>query len=261
MPPTEADAALLEVQGVDVRFGGLQALSGVDLRVPAGAVTGLIGPNGAGKTTLFNVICGLQEATSGRVVLDGEDISATRAHSRARKGVARTFQRLEVFGSLTARENILVAAEVRRRWSRDGSAPGAVADEILDLVGLRAVADEQVDAMPTGLARLVELGRALATRPRVLLLDEPSSGLDESESDQFGTLLTRLADRGLGVLLVEHDVELVMAVSSRIYVLDFGRMLAVGTPAEVQADPAVRAAYLGVADGEAGELAGVLADR
>ena len=250
---------LLEVSGVDVRFGGLQALGDVDLSVDAGRVTGLIGPNGAGKTTLFNVICGLQEPHAGRVALDGRDISRVKAHGRARLGIARTFQRLEVFGSLTARENVLVAAEVRRRWSRDRSNPGAAADEILDVVGLTAVADEQVDAMPTGLARLVELGRALATRPRVLLLDEPSSGLDESESDDFGRLLTRLAADGLAVLLVEHDVELVMQVCSRIFVLDFGRILASGTPSDIQHNEAVRAAYLGVGEEAGEELAGVTA--
>ena len=240
--------ALLEVSGVDVRFGGVHALRGVDLSVEDRSVTGLIGPNGAGKTTLFNVVCGLQEPHSGTVVLDGKDIGGKKAHQRARLGIARTFQRLEVFGSLSARANILVAAEVRRRATRDGSDPRAVADAILELVGLTTVAEEQVDAMPTGLARLVELGRALATRPRVLLLDEPSSGLDESESESFGQLLTNLAADGLGVLLVEHDIDLVMAVCSRIHVLDFGQILAVGTPQEIQRNDAVRAAYLGVGD-------------
>ena len=141
-----------------------------------------------------------------------------------------------------------MAAEVRRRYARDGTDPGATTEEILDLVGLRAVADEQVDAMPTGLARLVELGRALATRPRLLLLDEPSSGLDESESADFGRLLLRLAAGGTGILLVEHDIDLVMATCSTIFVLDFGAILASGPPAEIQRDEAVRAAYLGVGD-------------
>ena len=242
--------AVLEVQGVDVRFGGVHALRGVDLAVEPGAVTGLIGPNGAGKTTLFNVVCGLQEPHSGRVHLDRADISTKKAHQRARLGIARTFQRLEVFGSLTARQNILVAAEVRRRWSRDGSDTRETTDRILDLVGLTAVADDQVDAMPTGLARLVELGRALATKPRVLLLDEPSSGLDESESEEFGHLLLRLTAEGPGVLLVEHDIDLVMRVCSNIFVLDFGQILAVGPPAEIQTNEAVRAAYLGVEETE-----------
>lgn len=240
--------SLLQVENVAVRFGGLQALRGVDLQAEAGKVTGLIGPNGAGKTTLFNVICGYQQATSGRVTFDGRDVSGMAPHRRARLGIARTFQRLETFGSLTARDNIRVAAEVRRRYSRQRIDIEADTDEILDLVGLRAVANEPVDAMPTGLARLVELGRALATHPRLLLLDEPSSGLDESESDAFGRLLSKLAETGTGVLLVEHDIDLVMAACSQIFVLDFGAILAAGAPAEIQRNEAVRAAYLGVGD-------------
>jgi branched-chain amino acid transport system ATP-binding protein len=238
--------ALLEVIGANVRFGGNVAVRDVDLQVEAGEITGLIGPNGAGKTTTFNVITGLQETVSGRVVLDGRDLTGTKAHVRARAGIARTFQRLEVFGSLTARENILTAAEIRRSWSRDRSIdPTAATDALLDRVGIRAVADERVDAMPTGLARLVELARALATRPKVLLLDEPASGLDETESDAFARLLLELADEGMAILLVEHDVQLVMRVCTRIHVLDFGAILAVGTPDEIQGDQMVLDAYLG----------------
>jgi len=240
--------ARLEVTGVEVRFGGVAALRGVDLAVDAGGVTGLIGPNGAGKTTLFNVVTGLQKAHAGQVVLDGEPIGHLPPHRRARLGIARTFQRLEIFGSLTVRENILVAAEIRRRWARDGSNPRRVAEEVLYEVGLRDVARERCDTLPTGLARLVEVGRALATRPSVLLLDEPSSGLDERETDELGALLCRLAERGMAVLLVEHDVDLVMSTCRCIHVLDFGQILAVGTPAEIQANPAVRAAYLGTED-------------
>ncbi len=237
---------LLEVRGANVRFGGHHAVRDVDLDVDAGMVTGLIGPNGAGKTTTFNLITGLQETTGGRVVLDGEDITGLRAHQRARRGIARTFQRLEVFGSLTARENILTAAEIRRSWAHDRSIdPVADTERLVDLVGIRAVANERVDAMPTGLARLVELGRALATHPKVLLLDEPASGLDESESDTFAELLLELADEGMAVLVVEHDVQLVMRVCSWIHVLDFGAILAVGSPDDIQANPAVLEAYLG----------------
>lgn len=238
--------ALLEVRGANVRFGGHAAVRDVDLDCDAGAVTGLIGPNGAGKTTTFNVITGLQETVSGKVTLDGRDITRTKAHRRARQGIARTFQRLEVFGSLTARENVLTAAEIRRSWARDRHAdPPAEADEILERVGIGAVAGERVDALPTGLARLVELGRALATRPRVLLLDEPASGLDEAESDAFAGLLGELAEGGMAVLLVEHDVQLVMRVCRTIHVLDFGAVLAVGTPEEIQDNPLVLDAYLG----------------
>ena len=238
--------ALLEVRGATVRFGGHVAVNDVDLDVDAGSITGLIGPNGAGKTTLFNVITGLQDTVSGRVRLDGADVTDAKAHLRARRGVARTFQRLEVFGSLTARENIQTAAEIRRSWSRDRRV--SVHDEVerlVDLVGIRAVADERVDAMPTGLARLVELGRALATRPKILLLDEPASGLDEGESESFAELLLELADAGIGILLVEHDVQLVMKVCAMINVLDFGSIIATGSPAQIQQNQAVLDAYLG----------------
>ncbi len=246
--------ARLDVAGVDVRFGGVVALRGVDLCVEPGSVTGLIGPNGAGKTTLFNVVTGLQKAQAGSVRLDGQEIRALPPHRRARLGIARPFQRLEVFGSLTVRENILVAAEIRRRWSRDGSNPRKVADEVITEVGLAPMARVSCDTLPTGMARLVEVGRALATRPSVLLLDEPSSGLDEQETDELGALLSRLADQGMAVLLVEHDVELVMSVCRRVHVLDFGRILAVGTPAEIQADADVRAAYLGTEESPADAL-------
>ena len=243
---------LLAVEGVSVRFGGLLAVDDVSLDASPGYVTGLIGPNGAGKTTLFNVITGLQEPDGGRVVLDGTDVTGARTHRRARLGLARTFQRLEVFGSLTTRDNVLVAAEIRKRWSRDGSDPRQVAEALIDRCGVRHVAGERVDALPTGLARLVELARALATRPRVLLLDEPGSGLDSQETEAFGELLVDLAGEGLAILLVEHDVELVMRVCRVIHVLDFGRKIAAGTPAEIQADPVVQAAYLG--EGDAPEL-------
>jgi len=238
--------ALLDVRQVSVSFGGLQALSEVSIDVQVGHVTGLIGPNGAGKTTLFNVVTGLLGPNSGRVELDGRDITRRKPHQRARLGIGRTFQRLETFGSLTARENVLVAAEMRRGWSHDRKrSPSVIADEILERVGLQAVAGDRVDRLPTGTARLVELGRALATQPRVLLLDEPSAGLNESETATLGTLLREVAGSGLGVLLVEHDMSFVMGTCERIHVLDFGRIISVGTPTEVQGDDTVRAAYLG----------------
>jgi branched-chain amino acid transport system ATP-binding protein len=237
--------SLLEVVDVSVSFGGVRALSSVDLQAEPGRVTGLIGPNGAGKTTLFNVVCGLQPADEGRVVVDGTDVSRLAPHKRARLGLARTFQRLEVFGSMSARDNIRVAADVRRKWAKDAPPSAETAEHLLDRVGLRHVADERVDSLPTGLARLVEVGRALAGEPRLLLLDEPSSGLSEEETEAFATLLVGLAGEGLGILLVEHDVELVMRVCSRIHVLDFGRIIASGSPEQVQQDRAVQEAYLG----------------
>jgi branched-chain amino acid transport system ATP-binding protein len=241
---------LLDVEELSVRFGGVAALELVDLDVAAGGATGLIGPNGAGKTTLFNAVCGLQAIEHGRVQLDGEDITGLKASKRARMGIARTFQRLELFGSMSARDNIRVAAEVHRSYSRrlgraHDTAPDERAEELLDRVGLRVVADERVDVLPTGLARLVEVGRALAGCPKLLLLDEPSSGLSEDETVEFAGLLESLASEGLGILLVEHDVDLVMRVCERIHVLDFGQVIASGTPDEVRADALVQAAYLG----------------
>jgi branched-chain amino acid transport system ATP-binding protein len=231
----------LSVEGITVRFGGVIAVDDVALSATAGVVTGLIGPNGAGKTTLWNVVTGLQRPDAGRVLLDDADISSLRAHERARLGIGRTFQRLEIFGSLSVRDNLLVAAEAAHL-----DAPHDVVDSVLDRVGLARLAGARAADLPTGTARLVELGRALAARPKVLLLDEPSSGLNEDESERFGDLLLGLAGEGLAVLLVEHDMDLVMRVCAYIHVLDFGRVIARGTPGEVRADERVQAAYLGV---------------
>jgi branched-chain amino acid transport system ATP-binding protein len=243
--------ALLETHDVTVRFGGNVALNDVSLDAHPGIVTGLIGPNGAGKTTLFNVITGLLPPTHGKVVLDGRDLSGLPPHKRARRGMARTFQRLELFTSLTVRENIQVAAEIRNGWDRLHRINAAAETErIIELVGLTAVADRDVSDIPTGTARVVELGRALMTRPRVLLLDEPASGQTEQETENFGRLLQRLAhEDGLTVVLVEHDMSLVMAVCDHIHVLDFGRIVARGAPDEIRRNQAVLDAYLG-AEGE-----------
>ena len=238
-------SSILSTQDVVVRFGVLQAVSQASIEVIEGRVTGLIGPNGAGKTTLFNVITGLQEPTAGKVFFDGKDITNKNPFKRARMGIARTFQKLEVFGSLSARENILVAAEQRKTWDRSGFDPNQVCDEILEKVGLSDVSEFMVGTLPTGTARLVELARALASNPKVLLLDEPSSGLNEEETEEMASLLRKLVDEGLGVLLVEHDMSFVMGTCQFIHVLDFGTIIATGTPAEVQANAQVQAAYLG----------------
>jgi len=241
--------ALLEVRGLTVRFGGHNAVTEVDLDVQPGCVTGLIGPNGAGKTTIFNAITGLEQASSGTLTLDHLDISRARPRARSRLGLARTFQHLEVFGTLTVRENVLVAAEIRRRWARDlGSDATDDTEAILDRVGLRHVADLRADTLPTGLARLCELGRALAARPRVLLLDEPASGLSDHETRDFVTLLRTLTADGMAIFLVEHDVELVMDVCAAVHVLNYGTLIAVGTAAEIRRNPAVLDAYLGRPD-------------
>jgi ABC-type branched-subunit amino acid transport system ATPase component len=235
----------LKVEDVSVRFGGVRALSNVNLEVGDDVVTGLIGPNGAGKTTLFNVISGLQRTEHGQVTLGDRNITSMSPRRRARLGVARTFQRLEIFGSMTAKENIQVAAELHRSWSGKKTNPKAVADAILSQLRLTPIANLLAGDLPTGLSRLVELGRALATEPKIMLLDEPSSGLSTEETEVMGDQLVELAGSGIGILLVEHDMELVMRVSRQVWVLETGAIIASGSPAAVQADPAVRLAYLG----------------
>jgi branched-chain amino acid transport system ATP-binding protein len=285
-------APVLTVSEVAVRFGGVAALSAVNLTAMAGAVTGLIGPNGAGKTTLFNVISGLQQPDRGKVLFGRTNLAGISPHRRARMGIARTFQRLELFGTLTAGENVQVGLESAVKWWQwrhvrasfpwrrgplsaggesaaveDPGGPGSLAvttaDRLLAGVGLAGTSRNQASAMPTGSARMVELARALAIGPKLLLLDEPGSGLDDSESEALGTLLTRLAASGMAVLLVEHDMELVMRICDTIHVLDFGEVIASGSPDEVRADPAVQAAYLGAGatSGAAGATAPDRADQ
>ncbi len=246
-PSIWAGAAMsqFEVTGVSVRFGGNMALADVSLTAESGQVVGLIGPNGAGKTTLFNVITGLQPSTEGRVVLGERDITRLSPTKRARLGLARTFQRLELFTMLTVRENIAVAADIHRRWSRAKIDVDVQTAEILERIGLTEVADLRVTALPTGQGRLVEMGRALACDPKVLLLDEPAAGQDDAETERFSALLRQLAGEGVAVILVEHDMKLVMQVCDVIHVLNYGRMLAVGTPDEIRNHDAVREAYLG----------------
>ncbi len=265
--PTDQDVDVLTIEGVAVRFGGVAALSDANLTVKAGSVTGLIGPNGAGKTTLFNVISGLQTPDRGTVLLFDTDITKMKPHRRARLGLARTFQRLELFGTLSAGENVQVGLESSVKWwqwrhvkrsfpwvkkggaADESTGPGSIvvatSDRLLEGVGLAGLGAEQASAMPTGLARMVELARALAMAPKILLLDEPGSGLDDVEAQALGELLTTLAGGGMGVLLVEHDMELVMRICDYIYVLDFGDIIASGTPEEIRKDPMVQAAYLG----------------
>ena len=240
MPPDLSHAATLAVDRVSVHFGGVAALSDVSLRAEAGMVTGLIGPNGAGKTTLFNVITGLQRPNGGSVWLDGIDVTRTRTYKRARLGMARTFQRLELFSTLNAVDNVRVGLEASGRCAASSSAL-----DLLERVGVREEAAAPVSSLPTGSARLVELARALSTDPKVLLLDEPFSGLDEHESAVLGRLLTSLAAEGQAILLVEHDIDLVLQICSIVHVLDFGQVIASGPPDDIRRNPAVQEAYLG----------------
>jgi ABC-type branched-subunit amino acid transport system ATPase component len=249
----------LEARGVVVRFGGLVALDGVDVEAPVGRITGLIGPNGAGKTTMFNVCSGFQRPNDGSVRFDGKDVTGLAPSPRARLGLGRTFQRQELFSSLTVRENLELGVE--SRWvsgdplTQLGFLHGgrsvrkvarSEAASLLDEVGLGAVADRVAAEISTGHGRLLELGRALARDPKILLMDEPSSGLDGRESAEFGQLLVRLiAQRPMGILLVEHDMSLVLNICDWIQVLDFGKPLMSGTPTDVRSSEEVQEAYLG----------------
>ena len=247
-------AGALVAESVTKRFGGLIAVDDLSLRVDPGQIVALIGPNGAGKTTFFNCLTGLLEPDSGRIHLGDADITRWGTARRARAGIGRTFQRLQVFTRMTVAQNLQVAAEaatggviqdlLTRRARHEGDAVGTV-NTVLDRLGLAWCANELAGNLPTGVLRLVELGRALCTAPGVLLLDETASGLDDTETDHLAGVLTGLAGEGVGVLLVEHDVPFVLDVAEMIYVLDFGKVIARGAPDEIAADATVRAAYLG----------------
>ena len=248
--------AVLEASGVSVAFSGIRALDDVSVSVEAGERVGLIGPNGAGKTTLFNCLLGILRPDAGAVTLNGVDVGAWPAHRRARAGMGRTFQRVELFSDTTVREHLLIAERIRNGtgafWKdligrgRPGPDEIAACDDVLELLGIVELADKPIESLSLGQSRLVEAGRALMTGPQVLLLDEPSSGLDRDETQALADTLRAVQDtKGYAVLLVEHDVALVADFTERTYVLDSGSLIAQGPTADVLADPAVRRAYLG----------------
>ncbi len=245
-------ARLLVIEDVTVRYGGLTAVDAVSMHVEAGRVTGLIGPNGAGKTSLVDALTGFAPVSGGRVRLDGNDITRMSAHQRARRDLGRTFQSIELFDDLTVRENLLVGASRARWWSlfRDTLGPTRELASrniawTLDLLGLADVADRLPTQLSQGRRKLVGVGRALAANPRLVLLDEPAAGLDSDESEVFGSHLRALTEHGITVLLVDHDMRLVLSRCDTIWVLEFGRVIASGTPEAIRADPRVIAAYLG----------------
>jgi branched-chain amino acid transport system ATP-binding protein len=239
---------LLSVRNLTRRFGGILALDGVSFDVDEGEVVGLIGLNGAGKTTAFNCISGLHRPDAGEVVFAGRPLTRKAPHRVVRHGIARTFQNVELFRTMSVLDNVLVGTHARLGWGRGHRARQRAA-AVLDYVGLAGLTDRRVDGLPFETQKRVELARALAAAPRLVLLDEPAGGLDHDEVEALARLLRGLhGDRGVTVLVVEHHLNLVMTISDRVYVLDFGRRIAAGTPDEVRGDSAVIEAYLGEAE-------------
>jgi branched-chain amino acid transport system ATP-binding protein len=254
---TESSSPLLIIEGLEQSFGGVMALAGVSFQVPEGLIYAVIGPNGAGKTTVFNVLCGFYQPSTGSIRFDGRELVGLPPHRIAARGIARTFQNLQLFFNMTVVENVMVGCHLRARTGllaatlrlprvrREERQLREWAREALDLCDLADRAEQPAGALPYGLMKRVEIARALAMQPRLLLLDEPAAGLNDTETLALRELIARIRASGVTVLLVEHHMPLVMGVSDRLLVLDYGSVLAEGTPAEIQADPRVVAAYLG----------------
>ena len=248
---------MLEVSGITQIFGGVTALEDVSFSISKGDITGVIGPNGAGKTTLFNIVTGIYTQTSGRVMLNNSDVSGLPPEKLARLGMVRTFQNIELFGGMTVLENVMVglhtrsssgllACSLRMPWSRsEESRIRESALKWMDFTGITDLADVTAGNLPFGKGRLLEIARALAVEPEIVLMDEPAAGLNSQETMELARLIQRIRDLGITVVLVEHDMELVMDICDRIVVLNLGRKLAEGTPREIQDNPQVVAAYLG----------------
>jgi branched-chain amino acid transport system ATP-binding protein len=250
--------SLFKVQDLAVHFGGIKAVDGVSFEVERGSIFTIIGPNGAGKTTIFNLVSRINDPTAGSIHFDGRDITRVAANQVARLGIARTFQNIELFDNANVMQNILVGCHVRvatSLWSEILRLPSFARQEIearrevekiMDFLGLDRYRDSTVGSLPYGVRKMVELGRALAVSPKLLLLDEPSSGLNVEETDNIGSWIRDIRDvLGVTILMVEHDMRLVSAVSDRVMALNYGKLLAIGTASQVQRDPAVISAYLG----------------
>ncbi|MEJ2435833.1 MAG: ABC transporter ATP-binding protein, partial [Pseudolabrys sp.] len=248
--------SMLTAQGISIGFGGVRALSDVTFEVEKAEIFAIIGPNGAGKTTLFNVVSGLYDAQQGRVMLKGEDVTRLPPHALARRGLSRTFQNLQIFFRMTAAENVMVGRHLHERRNviahlftlpsvlRQNRETRAKADELLRFVGIAELADRPAGTLPYGALRRLEIARALASEPEVLLLDEPAAGCNPVETAEIDELIQKIAATGVAVVLVEHDMKLVMKISRRIHVLDGGRSIAEGTADEIRSNPQVIAAYL-----------------